>query len=311
LQQSLAAGIFAGMGKMAAVSRGREKKKGAHHPGLDRGQQEQLLTAIEKHRLGRLADSLLTEARPQLSLRAGKLYKGAPRLGRSRLGGAPDLPPGTAWPEVRGQPLIFMAQIRFDELPIPRGWPLPRKGLLSVFMGDDEERFQVEHSLIYTVNPGALVRLTPPELGKGARHEHLRACPISAAMNLTLPSYGEHEWKAFELDEEETDRYFALQESLSGGVASLLGRDYDVDQLPTERLAIKRLGGPAYDYKWEHKNIARIRAEAQHWVPLFQMDSNFDIGLCMWDAYTFVVLIRWEDLLGKRFDRTQAHLARC
>lgn len=41
------------------------------------------------------------------------------------------------------------------------------------------------------------------------------------------------------------------------------------------------------------------------------MNSNFDIGLNMWDAYTFVVLIRWEDLLGKRFDRTQAHLARC
>lgn len=296
------------MGKKVAVGRGSRKKKGSHHPGLDRDQQKELLAVIEKHRLGRLADALLAEARPQLSLRAGKVYKGSPRLGRSRLGGAPDLPPGTAWPEMRGQPLLFMAQVRFDDLPIPKGWPLPRKGLLSVFMGDDEERFEVEHTLIYTANPGALVRLTPPELGE---REHLRACPISAAMNLTLPSYGEAEWRSFELDEEETNRYFSLQESLTGGNASMLGRDYDVDQLPTERLAINRLGGPAYDYKWKQKNIARIRAEAQNWVPLFQMDSNFTIGLNMWDAYTFVVLIRWEDLLVKRFDRTQAHLARC
>ncbi|MCW8139329.1 MAG: DUF1963 domain-containing protein [Planctomycetota bacterium] len=195
-----------------------------------------------------------------------------------------------------------------DDLPVPKGWPLPRRGLLSVFMGDDEERFEVEHTLIYTANPRALVRLSPPDLGE---REHLRACPISAAMNLTLPSYGEDVWHSFELDEEETNRYFSLQESLSGGDASLLGRDYDVDQVPTERLAIARLGGPPYDYKWRRKNSARIRAEAQNWVPLFQMNSNLTIGLNMWDAYTFVVLIRWEDLLGKKFDRTQAHLARC
>lgn len=279
------------------------------HPDIDSAQEKWLLDALEKYELGRVADPLLAEARPQLVLQAGQVYEGEgpPPLGKSRLGGTPDLPPGTAWPELRGEPLIMTAQIRFDELSVPAEWPLPREGLLSLFMGDDEERFAVDHELIYTADPVSLERLPAPKMQE---REHLRACPVEPAMTVTLPGYGEDAWTALEMEDDETDRYFSFQESMPGGHASLLGRDYDVDELPTERLAIDRLGGPNYDYHWKKENIDRVRAEAHKWVPLFQMDSNHRIGLNMWDAYTFVVLIQWEDLLNKRFDRTRAQLAR-
>lgn len=34
------------------------------------------------------------------------------------------------------------------------------------------------------------------------------------------------------------------------------------------------------------------------------------LGILMWDAYTLVVLLTWEDLAAGRFDRTRAVLAR-
>lgn len=62
--------------------------------------------------------------------------------GRSRLGGAPDLPRGTEWPRVRGRPYRFVAQIDLADLPRVSVPPslrvsLPSAGLLSLFVADD------------------------------------------------------------------------------------------------------------------------------------------------------------------------------
>ena len=56
-------------------------------------------------------------------------------LGGSRLGGRPDLPPGTSWPRIDGRPLAFLAQLRLDEIsPVAPDGVLPPHGLLIVFV---------------------------------------------------------------------------------------------------------------------------------------------------------------------------------
>ena len=58
-------------------------------------------------------------------------------LGTSKLGGAPDLPPGTAWPEHDGRPLAFVGQIDLaDVAPLDADDTLPSTGLLSFFVMD-------------------------------------------------------------------------------------------------------------------------------------------------------------------------------
>ncbi len=252
-------------------------------------------------------EPLLGSARPSLQLKAGAV--GDVKPGSTRLGGDPDLPPDTVWPEVKGRPLRFFAQLRLEELPLPEDWPMPRSGLLSVFEGDDEARFDVEHALLFSPEPAELIRRPTPELDEDL--EPLRSCPVTAGFGITLPGYGDRELNAMELEDDEMDAYFALQDDLRfSRDAALLGRDYDVDKRPTETHAIAVLGGPPYDYEWQRENAEAIRREASRWVPLFQMDSSFSLGLNMWDAYTFLVLIRWEDLRAGRFDRTHAQLAR-
>jgi Domain of unknown function (DUF1963) len=70
-------------------------------------------------------------------------FQRSPRS-RSKLGGLPELPPGTPWPRQgkTNTPLHFLAQIDLVSLPatplVPGGPTLPRKGMLS-FFGDIEE----------------------------------------------------------------------------------------------------------------------------------------------------------------------------
>ena len=285
------------------------KKNSMNHPQLSESQQKTVLSALQEHDLSRVAQSVLSNARPQLVLSGIEIGED-PQLGKTRFGGSPDLPSGTVWPDWDGEPLRFMAQIRFCDLDFPCDWPLPKAGLLSIFAGYADDRFDVEHELIFTTDLGALRRLEAPKLPW--EMEHLLAYPAKASMGISIPGYDDLEWNEMELDDEETNRYFDVQNMLTykNWDGALLGRDYDVDQRPTHRLAIDEMDGPPYDTAWENLNRPRILAEARNWVPLFQMSSLMEIGLCLWDAYAFVVLIRLEDLRAGRFDETRGHLAR-
>ncbi len=89
------------------------------------------------------------------------------------------MPVGSEWPRHRKGPYRFLAQLDLAELPIPAGWPepwceLPRRGLLSLFAGDDPtgtidpsaEMFwgNAEYAIAFLSEPQtALASLSPPE----------------------------------------------------------------------------------------------------------------------------------------------------
>lgn len=112
-------------------------------------------------------------------------------LGSTKLGGHPDLPTGTAWPRVRGEPLTFLAQIRLDEVvgALPDDHPLPAQGLLSFFAADDplsEAIGYLQHAhVIYTPSPKRLVRVAVPEDFTGNIYQ---ACAVTPHPTYRLPS---------------------------------------------------------------------------------------------------------------------------
>jgi hypothetical protein len=73
-------------------------------------------------------EDAIARARPTIIIEAGG-------TGRSRVGGEPELPKGTPWPDYEGAPLCFVAQIDCAEAARvdPRG-ELPHDGTLSFFM---------------------------------------------------------------------------------------------------------------------------------------------------------------------------------
>lgn len=75
--------------------------------------------------------------RPCIVLTTRKATKADRVIGASRLGGEPDLAPGSEWPEHDGAPMPFLVQVRLEEVTShDREGLLPRKGLLSFFAKD-------------------------------------------------------------------------------------------------------------------------------------------------------------------------------
>lgn len=138
-------------------------------------ERDELLRRIDDHPLLREHAALLREAiRPALALGFGGASK-------SRFGGAPDLPVGTAWPRHGFGPYRFLGQLELSELaPLTPAMPAPWRslfppdGLLSLFVGDDPtgeidptgEMFwgHPDYAIAHYAPPGTpLAALAPPK----------------------------------------------------------------------------------------------------------------------------------------------------
>jgi hypothetical protein len=114
-------------------------------------------------------------------------------LGATKIGGRPDLPPGIPWPEWRGAPLNFLAQIRLADIAVSDSdGELPHEGMLSFFfdytnwgkLGRDAEGSLA--TVLYLSEGTPLQRLPWPEaLPKRERYAPLAATSFSR--ELTAP----------------------------------------------------------------------------------------------------------------------------
>lgn len=124
------------------------------------------------------------------------------RTGRSRLGGAALLDPGTAWPEYEGYPLSLLAVIDMAHLGSWVDARLPdRPGLLNFFFleiddPDDQSREPYRAALPGLRNP-LTCRVVPADAG---RAEEVQAPPLAASFSsrplnlvtgLTLPDFAD------------------------------------------------------------------------------------------------------------------------
>jgi hypothetical protein len=280
-------------------------------PDLSPGLRDQLREAVATRELTSYDEAILAAARPAIHLEYAEDTGPDEPLGTSRLGGDPDLPEDVPWPAHDGRRLTFMAQLAMSDLGVPEGWPLPREGTLSIFKGDDEDRFEVPHRVLYLPPGTALVRRSTPEEPPPSDEGHPRlGCKrLRFEPGISIPGYGDAELDAMDLGDEELDRYLDLCQDLDPIHGKLLGRDRDVDEPPTRERARQVLGDD-HDFAWLKAHPEEVAAEAARWAPLVELGSCHAVNLCMWDYYAFLVLVPWEDLAAGRWDRTHGTLAR-
>jgi hypothetical protein len=88
---------------------------------------------------------------------------------RSRIGGSPDLPVGTAWPQHRKGPYRLLMQIDLADMPPRQDWPQPWRGvlttsgLLSLFVADDPTGELHGGDFDWNDPNFALAHLSPPD----------------------------------------------------------------------------------------------------------------------------------------------------
>lgn len=157
-----------------------------------------LAERLRANKLTRMVDAVLTLAQPAIRLDLTRVDDEAELpLGASKVGGAPDLPPDTAWPTTSaGQLLPFIAQIRLaDVAPFDPEGDLPHTGLLSFFyaMNDADGEYRIDDDstawqVIWTPpDDASLTRLAPPQALRDALDSYYAACSVAFSRRLTLP----------------------------------------------------------------------------------------------------------------------------
>ena len=92
--------------------------------------------------LSRLVKDIDRLARPSIRLSATEADESLMNVGASKLGGVPDLPPGVSWPELKGEPQSFIAQIRLDDVSqYDTEKVLPQSGMLWFFYDAQQQTF--------------------------------------------------------------------------------------------------------------------------------------------------------------------------
>ncbi len=250
-----------------------------------------------------MSAEIVNSVLPSIRIRTHTVDEAQHEPGATKFGGAPDLPHGYPWPEYRGSPLPFVAQISLtDMLPYDRGHILPETGRLHFFFDVDAyfetwPRDPATWSVWCDRSPlSTLQRLAIPEtIPKRRRY---RSCAVACSAELTLPDYNQYDATSLErlglsqpLTDEEELAYYAVQAQLAGRA----GAKYHTP--------IHRLLGHPDDVQWDmHRDL---EGPATDWLLLLQVDSD-DAPKTDWgDTGRIYYWIRVRDLAVNNFGQTQ------
>jgi uncharacterized protein YwqG len=250
-------------------------------------------------------------ARPSIRLFTAPVDESSLPVGVSKLGGLPDLPAGTVWPEWNGFPQSFLAQIHLDDLysyDVQR--VLPQHGMLWFFYDAQQQTFGESPAdaggwhVLFKEDLRMLQRTPfPTQLPSESR---FHACNIRFACEITLPQQPELELANFDWTDEEVKRYETLLSQFPDpadraaihhrmlGYADALQDDMRLQsQLMTH--GVTSPDDPCID---------ELSKGASDWQLLLQVDSDEHAGMCWATAGIVYYWIKLADLQACRFDQT-------
>ena len=268
-----------------------------------------LTAALTAAGLARIATQLSALAQPSIHLTAVPTGDDALAAGASKLGGAPDLPVGTAWPYFKGAPLAFLAQIRLEDAhAYDTAHALPATGLLSFFYDARQQTYgdnpadKGSWQVVYSDGDTSQFQRTVAPPGMPAAG-HITSCAITYAAAVTLPQQPELETPNWSWQGDEQTRYetflatFPTKAEHDGLHSRLLGYpDTIQDDMRSEcQLGANGLTGA-------DPRAAEVAKGANVWRLLFQLDSEPGAGMRWGDAGMLYFWIERDALAAKRFD---------
>src|SRR6266699_4593953 len=142
--------------------------------------------------LSRLLKDIDLVSRASIRLQTNPVNESTLSIGASKLGGMPDLPPEVSWPERKGLPQSFIAQIHLNEVrPYDTNKLLPQDGMLWFFYDAQQQTFGADPAdlggwrvIFMDGNSRGLQRTPAPAQLPAA--SQFKACNITFASEITL-----------------------------------------------------------------------------------------------------------------------------
>lgn len=246
-----------------------------------------IITQLKTANLTRLTKDIDHIARPSIRLLAKPGSNEAqPKLGTSKLGGTPDLPPGTNWATKGGVPQSFIAQINLAEASVyDVEHLLPGEGMLWFFYDAHQETYGTNPQdrsgweVLYQKEVANLQPTTPP-LSLPAE-SRFKACSISFRSEYTLTQFPKIDVPDFNWTNDEVHKYeellatFPDQADHAAAHHRMLGfADAIQDDM---RLACQLVSHGVTDAS--DPRAATLSEGSINWLLLLQVDSDDQAGM--------------------------------
>lgn len=231
-------------------------------------------------------EKLIEMIRPAVGIMTKSSYDKSIEVGKSKIGGKPDLPKGFEWPKVNNISMLFCAQYNLSELKkFNKENILPNKGFFYVFLSLDEKwqefnGLNQEFMVIHSESENLIRTEFPKEI---TINQTFKTSLIEYFESYTIPYY--ENYKLFELEEKYDDFYSYcyqpvsefLEEQIYQGIDNnhqILGHDGSIQSCVVYDFAARELGVYATapsEYKNRWKEILKL---SKKYELLLQLDCS-------------------------------------
>jgi uncharacterized protein YwqG len=270
--------------------------------------------ALKAAGLARVIKDIDYIARPSIRLYATPVDEPTLKVGVSKLGGLPDLPPGTKWPECNGLPQSFIAQIHLDDI---RSYDsenvLPHNGTLWFFYDAQQQTFGDNPSnlgcwqVIFVNDDSTPLQRTsaPTQLPASSQ---FKACSLRFASEMTLTQHPELDVPNFDWTDEEQQKYENLLSTFPDSADRaaihhrLLGNPDAIQDDMRQECQLASHGISVTDIDYSDPRIAELSKGDKDWQLLLQIDSDEHAGMRWGNSGMIYYWMKQEDLQAHRFD---------
>ncbi|MHB0999013.1 MAG: YwqG family protein [Armatimonadota bacterium] len=277
---------------------------------------EAFASSVRSAGISKYEDVLVNLCRNSIEISCKPVNEDELEIGESKIGGLPDLPSETAWPEFNNEPLSFIAQFRMsDTAKYDADHLLPETGMLYFFYDAYQQPWGGDPSdaghwkvIYYNGDLSNLERREAPDtLPEEVR---FKASQVAFSKELSLPPSESHDIHILDMSIKEISAYQDILLSTYDNHETnvyhrLLGHpDIIQDDMQTEcQLNSNGINsGDASSMKDPH-TVSLIRRSSD-WRLLLQVDSDEDIGMMWGDAGSIYFWLPKDAFKSRDFDKT-------
>ena len=232
-------------------------------------------------------EKLIKMIRPTVGIKTKSSDDKNLKIGKSKIGGKPDLPKDFEWPRVNGKPMPFCAQYNLSELTkFDKENNLPKKGFFYVFLSLDQDWKEFNgvnqpYKFIFSETENIIRTEFPNDLKET---QTFKTALIEFFEFYTLPD--DENYKLFELEKKyNNDLYFLFYQPTSEYIVEELYQDSDsLHQILGHDRSIQS----SVVYEFASKELGLYLAESsehkKRWNDILELSKTFELLLQL-DCY--------------------------
>lgn len=261
-------------------------------------------------------EELIKMIRPTVGIKTKATDDKKVKVGKSKIGGKPDLPKDFEWPRANGKPMLFCAQYNLTELiKFDKQDQLPKKGFFYIFLSLDEKWNEFNgvnqpFKFIFSETENVVRTEFPNGIEE---NQKFKSAEIQYFQFYTIPD--DENYKLFEFDKKYDDFYFYFYQPTdeyiieelyqdSNKMHQILGYDRSIQSSVVYEFASKELGlygAESSEHKKKWNEILELSKTFELLLQLDCDDSETDLSRFGGSGVYYFGLSK-TDLENKKFD---------